>query len=91
MINKFSTLYEVKYFSLGIFKNYLVFIPAKNYIKYFSGTTRIKLWKFNGMSEEDIENITKSPICTNQQFCTVFITRHKLKWTLFNNEDYFCP
>ena len=32
----------------------------KNYIKYFSGTTRINLWKSNGMSEESIKNITKS-------------------------------
>ena len=35
-------------------------IPAKKYIKYFSGTTPIDLWKPNGMSEENIENITKS-------------------------------
>ena len=30
---------------------YLVFISAKKYIKYFSGTTRIDTWKPNGMSE----------------------------------------
>ena len=41
-------------------QNYLVFIPAKEYIKCFSGTTRIELWKSNGMSRESIENITKS-------------------------------
>ena len=35
----------------------LVFIPAKKYIKYFSGTTQINLWKSNGMPKE---NITKS-------------------------------
>ena len=29
LIDKFSILNEVKYFSLGIFQNYLVFIPAK--------------------------------------------------------------
>ena len=28
--------------SLGIFQNYLVFIPAKKYSKYFSGTTWIE-------------------------------------------------
>ena len=60
MIDKFSILNEAKYFSLGIFQNYLVFIPAKKYIKYFSGTTRIASWKSNGMSEENIETITKS-------------------------------
>ena len=30
LINKFSILNGAKYFSLGIFQNYLVFIPAKN-------------------------------------------------------------
>ena len=52
LINKFSILNGAKYFSSGIFQNYLVFIPYKKYIKYFSGTTRINSWKFNGMSEE---------------------------------------
>ena len=42
VINKFSTLKEGKYF-LGLFQNYLVFIPAKKCITYFSGTTRIEL------------------------------------------------
>ena len=41
MTNEFSILNGAKYFSSGIFQNYLVFIPAKNYIKYFSGTTQI--------------------------------------------------
>ena len=41
LINKFSILNGANYFSLGIFQNYLVFIPAKKYIKYCSGTTRI--------------------------------------------------
>ena len=40
-------------------QNYLVFIPAKKYIKYFNGTTQICSWKSNGMSEKSIENITK--------------------------------
>ena len=39
--NKFSILNGEKYFSSGIFQNYLVFIPGKKYIKYFSGTSRI--------------------------------------------------
>ena len=43
-----------------MFQNYLVFIPTKKYIKYFSGTTRIESWKSNGMSEENTENITTS-------------------------------
>ena len=34
LINKFCILNGAKYFSSGIFKNYLVFTPAKKYIKY---------------------------------------------------------
>ena len=49
-----------KYFSSGIFQNYLAFIPAGKYIECFTGTAPIKLWKPNGISEENIENITKS-------------------------------
>ena len=60
LIVKLSILNGAKYFSSGIFQNYLVFIPAKKYIKYFSGATRIESWRSNGMSEESIENITKS-------------------------------
>ena len=41
-----------------IFQDCLVFTPAKKYIKYFSGSTRIDSWKSNGMLEENIENIT---------------------------------
>ena len=62
MINKFTILNGEKYFSIGIFQNYLVFIPNKKYINFFSGTTRIELRKSNGMSEESVENITTSDI-----------------------------
>ena len=37
MVNKFSILNREKYFSSGIFQNYVVFVPAKRYFKYFSG------------------------------------------------------
>ena len=60
LIDKFSILNEVKYFSLEIFQNYLAFIPAKKYIEYFSGTTRIISWKSNGMSQENNGYIAKS-------------------------------
>ena len=60
LINKFGIFNGAKYFSSVIFQSYLVFIPPKKCIKYFSGTTRIDLWKSNGMSKENIENITKS-------------------------------
>ena len=59
LINNFSIFNGAKYFS-GIFQNYLVFIPTKEYIKCFSGTIGINSWKSNGMSEENIENTTKS-------------------------------
>ena len=51
LMNKFSILNETNNFTLGIFQYYLVFIPAKKYIKYSTGTTRIDLWKSNEMSE----------------------------------------
>ena len=41
LIDKFS-LNGAKYFSLGIFKNYLVFIPANKYIKYFTSTSQVE-------------------------------------------------
>ena len=74
MINKFSTLDGGKKFFSGIFENCLVFIPAKKYINYFSGTTRIDSWKSNGISEENIENITKS----DSNFAPSFVDHHLL-------------
>ena len=44
LINKFSIIKEVKYFSSGIFQNHLVFLTAKEYIKYFRGNTWIDIW-----------------------------------------------
>ena len=52
LIDKFSILNGAKYFSSGLFQNYLVFVSAKNYIKYFSGTVQIGSWKSNGKSEK---------------------------------------
>ena len=51
LINKFGILNVAKYFSLGIFPNYLVFIPAKKYIKYFSDTIWIESLKSTEISE----------------------------------------
>ena len=42
LIDKFSIVNGAKYFSSGIFQNYLVFIPAIKYIKHFSGTIRVQ-------------------------------------------------
>ena len=56
MLNEFLTiLNDAKYFSLRIQQNYLVVTSAKRYSKFFSCIT-IKYC----MSEESIENITKS-------------------------------
>ena len=79
MINKFSILNGAQYFSSGIFQNYLVFI-AKEHAKYFSGTTRIDLWKSNGISEKNIENTTKS----DSNFSEAFVDHHLLRDINFN-------
>ena len=76
MINKFSILNGANYFYLGIFQNYLLFVPAK----YFSGTTRIGSWKSNGMSEENIENKTKS----GSNFAPTFVDQSLLADINFN-------
>ena len=80
MINKFSILNGAKDFSLGVFQNYLVFITAKKYIKHFSGTTRNELWNSNGMSEENIENVTQS----DSNFAPTFVDHHLLQDMNFN-------
>ena len=80
LIDKFSILNGAKCFSSGIFQNYLVLIPANKYIKYFHATTRIFSWKPNGMSEESIENITKS----DSNFAPTFVDHHVLPDINFN-------
>ena len=80
LINKFSILNGAKYFSPGIFQNYLVFIPAKKYIKYFSGTTWIDSWKSNKMPEGNIEKITKS----HNNFAPTFADHHFLPEINYN-------
>ena len=83
MIKKFSIVNGTKYFSSEIFQNYLVLIPAEKYIKYFSGTTWIDSWKSNGMSEENIENITKS----DSNFAPTFVDHHVLPDINFNGHS----
>ena len=80
MVDKFSTINGAKYFSLGIFQNYLVFIPTKKYIKYFTTMTYVEIWNSNGMSEESIENITKS----DSNFASTFFDHHLLPEMNFN-------
>ena len=50
------------FFFSRIFQNCLLFIPAKQYIKYWSGITWINSPKSNGMTEENIEFVYKSDI-----------------------------
>ena len=80
MIEEFSLLNGGKYFFLGIFQTYLVFIATKKNIKYFSGTTRVEPWKSNGKSEESIENITKS----ENNFAPTFVDHPLLRDINFN-------
>ena len=80
LINRFIILNGAESFSSGILQNYLGFKPAKKYIKYFFGTTRIDSWKSNGMLEENIENITKS----DSSFAPTFVGHHLLQDINFN-------
>ena len=41
LISKFRIFNGAKYFPIGIFQNYLVFISAITYIKHFIGITQI--------------------------------------------------
>ena len=74
LIDQFSIINRAKHFALGIFQNCLVFVPAKKYIKYFASTTWVEWWKSNGMSEESLENITKS----DSSFAPTFVDHHLL-------------
>ena len=69
---KFSIFNEAKvFFYRNISKLFTIHTRQKN-IKYFSGTTGIDLWKSIGMSEENIENITKS----DTSFAQTFVDHH---------------
>ena len=79
-INEYYILNGAKYFSSGIFQNYLVFIQDKKHIEYFTGTNHIYSSKSNGMSEESIENITKS----NNLLILTFVNHYILPYLNFN-------
>ena len=55
-------------------------MPAKKYIKYFSGTTQIDSWKSNGILEGNIENINKS----DSNLAPKFVDHHSLPDINFN-------
>ena len=84
MINKFIILNGTKYFSSEIFQNYLVFIPDKNYIKYFNDTNQIYLSKLNRMPEKSIRNITKS----SSLFVPTFVNHFILRDVTFNGQCF---
>ena len=83
-MNKFCILNGSKNLYSQVLQNYLVFIPAKNYIKYFHGTTQIYLRKSNGMSEKNIENITKA----DSNFASTFADHHVLPDINFNQHRF---
>ena len=80
LINEFTIFKGIKYSFPGIFQNYLVFISANKYIKYFSGITWIDLWKSDKISEKNIENITKS----DGNFAPTSVDHHLLPDISFN-------
>ena len=57
-----------------------MFKSTKKYVKYFSGTMQIELWKFDRMSEDKIENITKS----DSNFAPASVDHYLLRGMDFN-------
>ena len=82
LVNKFSILNEGKYFSSGIFQNYLIFILAKKYIEHFIGNSLIELWKSNEPTIENAENITK----LDSNFAPTLVDHHLLQDINFNEQ-----
>ena len=64
MINKYSILNCVKYFSLDGLQNYLVYIKSRLIycISKDSSNSKIESWGFAGMSQESIKNTHTSDI-----------------------------
>ena len=60
-------------------------MPPRKYTKYFHGTTQIYSCKSNGMSEESIENKTKS----DSNFVPTFVDHHILPGINFNGQIIF--
>ena len=79
LINGYKIFKDAKYFSWGIFQNYLEFIPTKKHIECFSGTNRIN--SENVMEcQKNIENITKS----DSNFAPTFVGYYLLPAISFN-------
>ena len=80
MLNKYGILNGAQYFSSNVLQNYLVFILANKYFKLFSGATEIYLWKFKGIPERSIENITT----TSSSFAPTLINSYTLPYVKFS-------
>ena len=100
MINEFRNLNATKYFSSWIFQNYLVFMPAKNYIGYFSGTTRINSSKFSNFARTFVDHhilneidfyghcLINNNISIPKNVINLYIS-YTLKWWLRNLNTYY--
>ena len=78
MANKVIVFNVAKYFSSGIFQNYLVFIPDKNAWNILVAEAELNCK--NLISEENIENITKS----DSNFAPNYVDHHLLPDMNFN-------
>ena len=92
LINNLVFSMEQNIFHQEYFRIIQYLWQLKKYIKYFSGTNQINLWKSNGISEENIENITKS----ESNFVPTFVNHHVLPDINFNGHcliknNYICP
>ena len=74
MITKLSIINGANIFPQEYFKIIQYLYQLKKYIEQFSRTFQIDSWKSNEMSEETIENITKS----DKSFAPMFIDQHLL-------------
>ena len=81
LINQISIFNGVKYFTSGIFQNYLVFIPAKKYISLLNMLVALHGLISGKNVRKNIKNITKS----DSNFAPTFVDHHLL-WDIYFNE-----
>ena len=74
LINQISIFNGVKYFTSGIFQNYLVFIPAKKYISLLNMLVALHGLISGKNVRKNIKNITKS----DSNFAPTFVDHHLL-------------
>ena len=81
LINQISIFNGVKYFTSGIFQNYLVFIPAKKYISLLNMLVALHGLISGKNVRKNIKDITKS----DSNFAPTFVDHHLL-WDIYFNE-----